>query len=452
MSTHSRRDDAHVCSACGRHSARWFGRCPECGEWSTAAGLDARSEGPATLGISSLDRPDRDVERWPTRLDEVDRVLGGGLVAGSAVLLAGEPGIGKSTLVLQLLDGLLRAGRRTLLIGGEESVGQVALRGKRLGVALESFRVASASSIDQILAACELERADVIVVDSIQTLEDPSLEQSAGSVVQVRECAAALVRLAKSTGSAVVLVGHVTKEGAVAGPKTLEHIVDALVTLQGERTGTLRLLRATKNRFGSCEETGVFAMGARGLEVVADPSALLLADRRAGIPGSAVFCGLEGSRPLMVELQALVTESSLMQPRRVPLGVDGRRLALLLGVLRRHAGLKLGNMDVFVSAAGGIAVREPAADLGLCVALMSAAGDRPVPDDLVIMGEVGLGGEVRRVPGIARRLAEAARLGFRRALVPNGTDVAPRGLVVRTASSLTEAVAHATCVSEPAAG
>lgn len=445
MATKTRRADVHYCTACGFDSPRWFGRCPDCGEWNSAAEIGPAGATPGEPEVSSLGDSPRDVERFSTGIAEVDRVLGGGLVGAGVVLLAGEPGIGKSTLVLQLIDGLLASDRKALLVTGEESVGQVALRGTRLGVARERFRVASSSSLTDVLRIAGSENPVVVVVDSIQALENPALEQSPGSVVQVRECAARLVRHAKTTGTAVIIVGHVTKEGTVAGPKTLEHVVDAVLALEGERTGTLRLLRATKNRFGSCEETGVFTMGERGLETVEDPSAMLLADRRVGVPGSVVFCGLEGTRPVLMELQSLVAPGTPHQARRVPIGIDAKRLALLIGVLHSRADVKLTDIDVFVAAAGGLVVREPAADLALCLAVHSAFDNVSIPDDVVAIGEVGLGGEVRRVPGLKRRLAEAARLGFGRALVPGGTRVKLPGLEiievddVRSALSLARA-------------
>jgi DNA repair protein RadA/Sms len=389
-----------------------------------------RSAISSAVQVTTLADTHFDVERYSTGLAEVDRVVGGGLVAGGVSLLAGEPGIGKSTLVLQLIDGLVRSDRSALLITGEESIGQVALRATRLGVAREQFRAAATSSLADVLALAVSENPDVLIVDSVQTLENPDLDQSPGSLIQVRECAAALVRYAKAKGTCVILVGHVTKEGSVAGPKTLEHIVDSVLALEGERTGTVRLLRATKNRFGSCDETGVFTMGERGLEAVGDPSAMLLADRRKGVSGSVVFCGLEGTRPVLVELQSLVVDGSTPNVRRVPIGVDAKRLALLVGVLHSRAELKLSDKDLFVAAAGGFVIREPAADLPLCLALNSAARNQAVADDVVAIGEVGLGGEVRRVPGLPRRLAEAARLGFRRALVPRGPTPAVPGLEI----------------------
>lgn len=429
MANRQRHADVHFCTACGFSSPRWFGRCPDCGEWSSAAEVN-QTDASSAVEVTTLADTHSDVERFSTGLAEVDRVVGGGLVAGGVALLAGEPGIGKSTLVLQLIDGLVRSDRRALLITGEESIGQVALRAARLGVARERFRAAATSSLADVLALAASERPEVLVVDSVQTLENADLDQSAGSVVQVRECAAALVRRAKETGMCVILVGHVTKEGTVAGPKTLEHIVDSVLSLEGERTGTVRLLRATKNRFGSCDETGVFTMGESGLEAVGDPSAMLLADRRTGVSGSVVFCGLEGTRPVLVEVQSLVVDGSPPNVRRVPIGVDAKRLALLVGVLHSRVHLDLSEKDLFVAAAGGFVIREPAADLPQCLALHSAARNQPVAADVVAMGEVGLGGEVRRVPGLPRRLAEAARLGFSRALVPRGTRSVVPGLEI----------------------
>lgn len=429
--------DNHSCSACGFSSPRWFGRCPDCGLWTTAASMP--EEGAERLEILSLSIDGSGPERMATGVSEVDRVLGGGLVEGAAVLLAGEPGIGKSTLVLQLIDGLLGGGRSALLVTGEESVAQVALRGRRLGVALGDFKVAASASLEACLAAAQAARPDVLVIDSVQTLVSSALESAPGSVTQVRECVAALVRHAKTTGTAVVLVGHVTKDGNVAGPKVLEHVVDAVLTLEGESSGVVRLLRAAKNRFGSCDETGVFVMEERGLQPVADPSAMFLADRCEGVAGSVVFCALEGTRPLLVEIQALVVASDLAQPRRVAIGVEARRLALLIGVMQQRLELRPEKSDVFVAAAGGIAVREPAADVALCIALHSALRNVPVDPRIVAVGEVGLGGEIRRVPGIDRRLAEAARLGFRKALAPRGTKP-PAEIEVVTVTDLQTAI------------
>lgn len=432
------------CTSCSHESPRWFGRCPACGDWSTAEAPLAAAPGrrSAAPALGTLAAPAAPVPRMSSGNDEVDRVLGGGFVAGEVALLAGEPGVGKSTLVLQVLAGVGAAGARVLLATGEESLGQVSLRAARLGLDGDSITAVAEPSLPAILGACSAHRPELVVVDSIQTVEDPDLDQPAGSIVQVRECAAALARHAKSTHTVVVLVGHVTKDGTVAGPRTLEHLVDAVVSLEGDRSASLRLLRASKNRFGSCEETGVFTMERDGLAIVADPSSMLLADRCEGVSGSVVFPGLEGSRPVLVELQALATPSDLPQPRRVALGVDARRLSMLSGVLDK-AGVRLGKRDLFTSAAGGLAVREPAADLALCLAIESAVSDVAVDARTVALGEVGLGGEIRRVPGTERRLAEAARLGFCRAIVPAGADVTSATMQIVRVARLRDAFAAA---------
>lgn len=380
-------------------------------------------------------------------MPELDRVTGGGFVRGAVMLLAGEPGIGKSTLVLQLLDALRRNSRTSLLVSGEESLAQVALRARRLGIEAEGLPALACTSLPFLLAAAEAGSPDVLVVDSVQTLEDPDQEQAAGSVTQVRSCAAGLVRYAKRTGACVLLVGHVTKDGNVAGPKALEHVVDGVLTIEGERSGAFRLLRAMKNRFGSCEETGVFTMTEHGLETVEDPSAMFLADRRPGVAGSVVFPGLEGTRPLLMELQSLVCDSSIPQPRRVSTGIDARRLAVLLGVMAQRVDSDFGRKDVFVAAAGGLSVSEPAADLPLFLALCSAWTSRAMDPSVVAFGEIGLGGEIRRVPGSERRLAEAYRLGFRTALVPSGVDRHPAGMRIIEMGELSDA--FATLLSKP---
>ena len=424
----------HHCTDCGFSAAKWFGRCPDCGSWNTAAMVS--SDGHAAPVVSSLRSPDGAQGRFVTGVDEVDRVLGGGLVPGEVVLLAGEPGIGKSTLVLQLLDGIRRAGKGPLLVCGEESLAQVSLRAARLGIDGDLPAV-WATDLDDLLAVCRSVRPDVLVVDSIQTLSDAELDSGTGTPTQVRHCASALVREAKTNGTVVLLVGHVTKDGSVAGPKALEHVVDAVLALDGDRGGPIRLLRATKNRFGSCEETGVFQMGPGGLIPVADPSAMLLADRLPGVSGSIVFPGLEGGRPLLVELQALVTKAAVeAQARRVAIGLDPRRLTLSLSVLASRCREPFGDQDVFAAAVGGLQVREPASDLPLALVLRSAKTSLALPEGLVAFGEVGLGGEVRRVPGTERRLAEAARLGFRYALVPRGSERHPPGITVSEVADL----------------
>lgn len=380
----------------------------------------------------------RSPQRLVTTVGELDRVLGGGLMPGGVYLLAGQPGIGKSTLVLQALAALSASGAVTLFVGGEESLDQISARAIRIGVSLGGLPVTTSTSLQSILGLIRSEQPDLLIIDSIQTVSDESLSQPPGSVVQVRESAACIAREAKEIGTAVLLTGHVTKDGAVAGPKTLEHVVDCVLSLEGERTGSLRLLRATKNRFGAADETGVFAMTAGGLQEVTDPSAVLLADR-ARAPGSVVSCAREGSRPVLVEIQALVGERSSGQPRRVGIGVDQKRLTLLMGVLTNK--LRCSDRDVFVSAAGGISVREPAADLAICVALASAHRGVAIDDRTVVVGEVGLSGEVRRVPEIERRLREAARLGFTRAIVPASTE-SSAALTTIGVDSLDQALAH----------
>ena len=421
------RAGAFACSQCGEGAPRWFGRCPSCGSWGSAIDIAA----PVTTSeVVSLDASIEEAERTATGLTEVDRVLGGGLVRGSVALLGGEPGIGKSTLVLQLMDALAARGARTLLATGEESLAQVGLRARRLLADPRRVRAVATSSMHSLLAAWEAERPDVVVVDSIQTLQDEDVDSTAGSTAQVRGCAARLVRQAKSSGASVVIVGHVTKDGSVAGPKTLEHVVDVVVMLEGERSGALRLLRSSKNRFGSCEEIGVLSMTGTGLEAVADPSTALLEERREGAAGSIVFPAVEGSRSLLIEIQALVYKQA--SARRVCIGLDQRRLAMVLGVLEKHIGLDIAGCDVFVTVSGGLETRDPAADLPLALAISSALTGKPVDQRTVAAGELGLTGEVRSVPAIQRRMGEAARLGFATALVPRRRDDAASSLSLVT--------------------
>jgi len=357
----------------------------------------------------------------PTGVDELDRVLGGGLVPGSVTLLGGEPGIGKSTLLLQALASMAQRGARCLLICAEESVTQVRRRAERLGAVVPGLWLVAEADLPAIRAAADEVRPDVLVVDSIQTIWDPEAETAPGSVTQVRGCAHSLASFAKSTGTVVVLVGHVTKDGTLAGPRVLEHLVDTVLTFDGERHHALRLLRGVKHRFGSTGELGLFEMGEEGLSGVPDPSGLFLGDRRKGAPGSAVFAAMEGYRPLLVEVQALTAFTSQPSPRRSASGFDAGRLGLLLAVLGRRAELSLPSTDVYVSAVGGVRLAEPGADLAVCLAVASAAIERPLPHDLVAVGEVGLAGEVRQVAHMSRRLGEAARLGFGRAIVPLST-------------------------------
>ena len=414
----------HTCDDCGFGSPRWFGRCPDCGSWNGSSERTATGSPAPTVALSDVDTAD---DRIASGSAEIDRVAGGGLVRGSVSLLAGHPGIGKSTLLLQLLGGVAERGLPALLVSAEESLPQVARRAARLSIPMDRVRAVATTSLRDALEAAAGDRPGLVVVDSIQAVADEDVEGSAGSLNQVRGCAARLIRYAKETGAVVVVVGHVTKEGTVAGPKALEHAVDAVLELEGDRSGSMRLLRAVKNRFGSCDETGVFTMTAAGLEVVVDPSAMLLEDRARGAIGSVVFPAMQGSRPLLIEMQALVTKSSLSQPRRVAIGVDPKRVALLLGVLAKDDVIPKDH-DVFVAAAGGVVVKEPAADLAISLALASAAFGVPVDPRTAAVGEVGLSGEVRRVPNVPRRLIEAARLGFARAFVPRGLATQDLGL------------------------
>ena len=376
----------------------------------------------------------------PTGLAELDRVMAGGLVPGSVTLVGGEPGIGKSTLLLQAVAAMAASGTRALLVSAEESAQQVRLRAERLDALLPGLWLLSDTSLPNVLGAIADLGPEVVVVDSIQTVLDPELGSTAGTVTQVRECAAQLLQVAKASNIAILLVGHVTKEGNLAGPRLLEHVVDTVLSFEGERHHALRLLRATKHRFGPTGELGLFEMAEAGLTGIDDPSQLLLGDRQAGFPGGVVLPTMEGHRPLLVELQALVAPTKLPMPRRSAQGLDPKRLALLLAVLERRVHMSLAGEDVFASVAGGVRATEPAADLALGLALASAVTSRPLPSDLVACGEVGLGGEVRQVAQLPRRLAEAARLGFGRAAVPASGPGGPAGMTTVRVSTLAEAV------------
>jgi DNA repair protein RadA/Sms len=420
-----------ACSVCGHVSAKWHGRCPGCEEWNTmveealapSGGSAAPRRGPRAGPARPVALADVEVARHPrlaTGIGELDRVLGGGLVPGSAVLLGGSPGIGKSTITGRALGELAAAGRRVLYVSGEESPGQVRLRAERLGADALRVPVVAETDLDAVVATIEAERPAVCVVDSVQTLIAGALSGPPGSVGQVREVAGRLTRVAKEHEVAVVLVGHVTKEGALAGPRVLEHLVDCVLQFEGERERTYRTLRALKNRFGSTDEVGVFEMAERGLVEVEDASSRFVAEAARG-PGSVVLCAMEGSRPLLVEVQALVAPTELVPPRRVANGIDRNRLALVFAVLARHAGLALGGSDVFVSVAGGLRVEEPGADLAVALALASAARGEPLVDagrPLAAFGEVGLSGELRYVPHQERRLAEARKFGLDAACWP----------------------------------
>ncbi|MCZ7528144.1 MAG: DNA repair protein RadA [Acidimicrobiia bacterium] len=435
----------HRCRECGATSARWLGRCPECAEWGSLEELPLANGAGAVLHDAERPVPVAEVDplgaaRRPTGLGELDRVLGGGLVAGSVTLLGGEPGTGKSTMMLQALGLMAERGARCLLVSAEESREQVGLRARRLGVSDPGVLVVSETSLPRILAHVDDVAPDVLAVDSVQTIVDPDTPGVPGSVGQVRECAHRLVRVAKQRGPSVLLVGHVTKEGTLAGPRALEHVVDTVLSFDGDRHHVLRLLRATKHRFGSTQEVGLFEMTGGGLVGVPDPSALLLADRPAGVPGSVVAPVLEGDRPLLVEVQALVARTSAPLPRRSAQGLDGGRVALLLAVLERRVDVPLSGFEVHASVAGGVRVTEAGADLAVALAVTGARLDATLPAGTVALGEVGLGGEVRRVPRADRRLAEAARLGFNRAVGPVSLpDV--EGLSVLRVGTVRDAVA-----------
>lgn len=442
----------YTCSACGSTSARWLGKCPHCGAWNTlveslpepSAGkhrLSALRQGlAASAALARLaDIEAADVQRTPTGLAELDRVLGGGIVAGAVVLMGGDPGIGKSTLLLQALDALQRAGVPTLYVTGEESGAQVALRVRRLGLADSQVPVLAEIQLERIVATLESERPAVAVIDSIQTVYTEQLSSAPGSVAQVRECAAHLTRLAKAGGdggcggTTLVLVGHVTKEGALAGPRVLEHMVDTVLYFEGDTHSPFRLVRAIKNRFGAVNELGVFAMTEHGLRGVNNPSALFLSQHAQPVPGSCVLVTLEGSRPLLVEIQALV-DGGASPPRRLSVGLERDRLAMLLAVLHRHAGVACADQDVFVNAVGGVRITEPAADLAVLLAIQSSLRARALPERFAAFGEVGLAGEVRPAPRGLERLREAAKLGFRSVVVPAANlprkpDAATRALL-----------------------
>jgi DNA repair protein RadA/Sms len=439
-----------TCSDCGTTSPKWLGKCPGCGAWNTLVEGAAEPAGGARHRFQALARSApvttlaeieaSDVMRTPTGQDELDRVLGGGIVPGGVVLIGGDPGIGKSTLLLQAADALSQR-MKVLYVSGEESGAQTALRARRLGLDGSKVRVLAEIQLERILATLEAEAPAFCVIDSIQTLYSDQLTSAPGSVAQVRECAAQLTRTAKARGVAVVLVGHVTKEGALAGPRVLEHIVDTVLYFEGDPHSSFRLVRAIKNRFGAVNEIGVFAMTERGLKGVSNPSAIFLSTHGEPVPGACVLVTLEGTRPLLVEVQALV-DSGGPSPRRLSVGLDRDRLAMLLAVLHRHAGVACLDQDVFVNAVGGVRISEPAADLAVMLAIQGSLRGRPLPRGFFAFGEVGLAGEVRPAPRGQERLKEAAKLGFSVALVPKAN--APKrpieGLTVHAVDRVDEAM------------
>ena len=430
---------SYSCTECGAHHARWLGRCPTCGGWST---LVEHSDAPAPRGAEFLAAsPElapsikpialRDVAtggapRLQTGIGELDRVLGGGLVPGSVVLLGGEPGIGKSTLALQLAGSLQALGSTVLYVSGEESVEQIRLRAERLPTLPEDMVLLAETRAEAIAEPWRMTSPALVLIDSIQTMQTERVESAAGSVGQVRECASLLAAAAKSTGAAVVLIGHVTKDGGLAGPRVLEHLVDVVLMFEGDRGHSYRVLRAVKNRFGSISELGVFEMTGAGLIPVSNPSALFLSERLPGSPGSAVVATVEGTRTMLVEVQALVTSASFGSPRRMALGLDRDRTSLLLAVLEKRAGYPLADQDVHVSVVGGLEVEEPAVDLGIAAAVISSFTNKPVPEKIAVFGEIGLGGELRSAGQAALRLREVAQMGFERCVIPAAGGAIPQ--------------------------
>jgi DNA repair protein RadA/Sms len=443
---------AYRCVECGWSAPKWAGRCGECQAWGTLVEDGGPGGGaPRTTAVTPTRSPARPIDQIdveaararPTGVDELDRVLGGGLVPGAVVLLAGEPGVGKSTLLLDVAARAARRGGRVLYITGEESAGQVRLRAGRIGALEPDLLLADETDLATVLGHVEHVAPDLLVVDSVQTVASALVEGAAGGVTQVREVAAALIAAAKSRDMPVVLVGHVTKDGSVAGPRTLEHLVDVVCQFEGDRHSRLRMLRATKNRYGPTDEVGCFDLSERGIVGLADPSELFVSQALHAVPGTCLTVTLEGRRPLATEVQALVAPSDAPHPRRITSGVDGARLAMVLAVLSRRLGVRLADQDVYASTIGGARVTEPSADLALALAVISSREDRTPARGLVAVGEVGLAGEIRTVAGVSRRLSEAARLGFRRAVVPAAALeglVAPEGMSVVGARDLGEAV------------
>jgi DNA repair protein RadA/Sms len=441
----ARAKTAYVCAECGATALQWFGTCPSCGAAGTLSetvmekSSGHRYAGVAASSVALQDIHARELERLPTGVSELDRALGGGLVAAQVILLGGDPGIGKSTLLLQCLASL---SERVLYVSGEESGEQIALRARRLALDAGGVRLLAETQLERVVAALEAAKPRVAVVDSIQTLWSDTLQSAPGSVAQVRECAAQLTRHAKRAGTALFMIGHVTKEGAIAGPRVLEHIVDTVLYFEGDPHSAFRLVRAVKNRFGAVNELGVFAMTEKGLRGVANPSALFLSQHPRAVSGSCVLATLEGTRPLLVEIQALVDPAHAPNPRRLSVGLEQNRLAMLLAVLHRHAGIATWEQDVFVNAVGGVRIGEPAADLAVCLAVVSSLSDKPISSKLAVFGEIGLAGEVRPAPRGQDRLREIAKLGFEKAIVPRANQPKAKisGLEVLTVERVDQAV------------
>lgn len=442
----------YTCTECGDISNKWAGKCPACGEWNTLVETIVENGGnrfstnhqglAQTAPVLSLADIDAiDVPRFGTGIEEFDRVLGGGLVPGGVVLIGGDPGIGKSTLLLQALANLARL-KKVLYVSGEESGAQIAMRAKRLAVEAGDLKLQAEIQLEKILGTLAEHKPEVVVIDSIQTMYSDALSSAPGSVAQVRECAAQLTRAAKLSGITIIMVGHVTKEGALAGPRVLEHIVDTVLYFEGDTHSSFRLVRAVKNRFGAVNELGVFAMTEKGLKGVSNPSALFLSQHENQVPGSCVMVTQEGTRPLLVEIQALVDSSHVPNARRLSVGLEQNRLAMLLAVLHRHAGIAAFDQDVFINAVGGVKITEPAADLAVLLAINSSMRNKPLPRGLVVFGEVGLAGEIRPAPRGQERLREAAKLGFSIAMIPkaNAPKQTIEGLKVIAVERIDEAL------------
>lgn len=442
----------YTCAECGGINPKWQGQCPHCQAWNTLTETIAAEPKSANSRFNALaagggvqllsEVETTEAPRTPSGSEEFDRVLGGGLVRGAVVLIGGDPGIGKSTLLLQVLAHLGQA-QRVLYVSGEESAQQIALRARRLAVDAGAMRLLAEINMETILATLAKEQPEFVVIDSIQTVYSEQLQSAPGSVAQVRECSAQLTRYAKTTGTTILLVGHVTKDGTLAGPRVLEHIVDAVLYFEGDTHSSFRLIRAQKNRFGAVNELGVFAMTERGLRGVTNPSALFLSQHSEPVPGACVLVTQEGTRPLLVEIQALVDEAHAPNPKRLAVGLEQNRLALLLAVLHRHAGVACFDQDVFVNAVGGVRIAEPAADLAVLLAIVSSLRNKPLPAKLVVFGEVGLAGEVRPIQRGQERLKEAAKLGFTRAIIPkaNMPKTAIAGMSIQAVERLDQAVA-----------
>ncbi len=418
------------CTNCGHESPKWVGKCPGCGQWNTMeeqpvvklTGGRAQRAYPAAKPIPLSKVDVTPAGHMQTGIEELDRVLGGGLIEGAVVLVGGEPGVGKSTLLLQACEKIAKQNKKVLYISGEESARQIKLRALRLGTLSEDLLVLAETDMEAVCQAMEESQAQLVIIDSIQTMTQPGMASAMGSVSQIRECAASALRIAKTSGATVILVGHVTKEGAIAGPRVLEHMVDTVLYFEGERQSALRILRAVKNRFGSTNEIGVFAMTEHGMEEMKNPSQVLLSQHAKGIAGSAITCSMEGSRPVLCEIQSLAANTSFGQPRRMATGVDYNRMLLMIAIMERRAGVVLYNRDVYTNVVGGMKIVEPASDLAMVMAIASAATGQPLKEGVAAIGEVGLTGEVRMVSQLDRRAAECAKMGFTTLLVPKQAE------------------------------